>query len=79
VALVAAVCAWRGFRPLGAALVPAAVLLALATVYCQFHYAVDALAGATLAAVALTADRGAGYHAPLAVPAHDTSPQGDPR
>jgi hypothetical protein len=49
------------------------------TVYGQFHDAVDALAGAALAAVALIAGRGAGYHLPLTVPAHDTSPHGDPR
>jgi membrane-associated phospholipid phosphatase len=53
VAIVAAVAAWRGLRPLGAALVPAAVLLALGTVYGQLHYATDALAGALLAAVVL--------------------------
>ncbi|MGE5125067.1 MAG: phosphatase PAP2 family protein [Betaproteobacteria bacterium] len=53
VALVAAVCAWRGWRPLGAVLVPAAVLLALGTVYGQLHYGVDALAGALVAAVVL--------------------------
>jgi membrane-associated phospholipid phosphatase len=34
-------------------LVPAAVLLAFGTVYGQFHYAVDALAGAALAALVL--------------------------
>ena len=53
VALVAAVCAWRGWRPLGAALVPVAVLLTLATVYGQLHYAVDALAGVVVAALVL--------------------------
>jgi membrane-associated phospholipid phosphatase len=53
VAIVAAVAAWRGLRPLGAALLPAAVLLALGTVYGQLHYATDALAGALLAAVVL--------------------------
>ena len=53
VALVAAVGAWRGWRPLGAVLVPAALLLTVATVYGQFHYAVDALAGAGLALVVL--------------------------
>jgi membrane-associated phospholipid phosphatase len=62
VALVAAACAWRGLPALGAALVPAAVLMCLATVYGQFHYAVDALAGAALAGAALVACRGAGYH-----------------
>jgi membrane-associated phospholipid phosphatase len=60
-ALVGATCAWRGFRPLGAVLLPAAVLLTLATVYGQFHYAVDSLGGAALALAALTVDRRAGY------------------
>ncbi len=49
-ALVASLAAWRGWRPLGAVLIPAAVLLALGTVYGQFHYAVDAIAGALVAA-----------------------------
>ncbi len=53
-ALVAAGCAWRGLRPLGAVLLGAAFLLSLATVYCQFHYAVDALAGAGVAALVLS-------------------------
>jgi membrane-associated phospholipid phosphatase len=53
-ALVAAVSAWRGWRPLGAVLLVAAVLLTLATVYCQFHYAVDALAGAVVAVLVLS-------------------------
>jgi membrane-associated phospholipid phosphatase len=52
VALVAAAAAWRGWRPLGV-LVPAAVLLSLGTVYGQLHYAVDAAAGALLAAAVL--------------------------
>ena len=39
--------------PLGMALVPAALLLSLATVYGQLHYAVDALAGDALAALVL--------------------------
>jgi membrane-associated phospholipid phosphatase len=53
VALVAAGRAWLGWRPLGALLLPAAVLLALGTVYGQLHYGVDALAGALLATVVL--------------------------
>jgi membrane-associated phospholipid phosphatase len=57
VALVAAVAAWRGWRPLGFVLVPASVLLALGTVYGQLHYGVDALAGALLAAVVLLVPR----------------------
>ncbi len=59
-ALVAAVCAWRGWRPLGAVLVPAALLLTLATVYGQFHYAIDAAVGAALAAAVLLVLRRAG-------------------
>ncbi len=61
-ALVAAASAWRGWRPLGAALVPAALLMSLGTVYGQFHYAVDALAGTVLAAAVLFAGRRAEYH-----------------
>ena len=78
-ALVAAAAAGRGCRPLGAVLLPAAVLLSLATVYCQLHYAVDALAGAALAAAALIAGRRAGYHSPLAAPVHGASTPGDHR
>jgi membrane-associated phospholipid phosphatase len=63
VALVAAACAFRFVRPLGAVLVPLALLLALGTVYGQFHYALDVLSGAALAAVVLFAGRRAGYHA----------------
>ena len=48
-ALVAACCAWRALRPLGLALLPLSLLLSLATVYGQLHYAVDALAGGALA------------------------------
>jgi membrane-associated phospholipid phosphatase len=61
VSLVAAVCAWRSWRPLGAVLVPPAILLALATVYGQFHYAVDALAGALVGGLVLIVGRRAGY------------------
>jgi hypothetical protein len=46
--------AWRDERRLALALAPVAVGLALGTVYGQFHYAVDAVAGALLA-VALMA------------------------
>jgi membrane-associated phospholipid phosphatase len=48
-ALTAALGAWRGWRALGAVLMVLAVMLSLATVYCQFHYAVDASAGALVA------------------------------
>jgi membrane-associated phospholipid phosphatase len=67
-ALVAASCAWRGLPRLGMALVPPALLLSLATVYGQLHYAVDALAGVALAALVLFAGRRAGYDAGAAVP-----------
>lgn len=57
VALVASIAAWREWRPLGAVLLPAAVLLCFGTVYGQFHYAVDALAGVGVAGLALVASR----------------------
>jgi membrane-associated phospholipid phosphatase len=60
-AVVASTCAFRAMRPLGCALLPLAVLLSLATVYCQLHYAVDALAGAAVAAAVLLAAGAAGY------------------
>lgn len=78
VALVAAACAWRGWRPLGTVLLPAAVLLSLATVYGQLHYAVDVLAGAAVAAAALIAGRRAGYDSPLTVPTDRTITHGEP-
>ena len=56
-ALVAAGSALREWRGLGIALLPAAAVLALGTVYGQLHYAVDAVAGAALAAVVLAATR----------------------
>jgi membrane-associated phospholipid phosphatase len=42
---------WRDLRRLALWLAPIAVVLAFATVYGQFHYGVDALAGAALALV----------------------------
>jgi len=62
-ALVAATCAWRWLRPLGAVLLPVTLLMSLATVYGQFHYAVDAVAGAALAASVLWLGSRAGYDA----------------
>lgn len=53
VAFANAANAWRFRRRFGAVVWLMAVLLALATVYGQFHYAIDALAGAALAAVVL--------------------------
>jgi membrane-associated phospholipid phosphatase len=47
--------AWRDARRLALVLAPVAVLLALGTVYGQFHYAVDALAGAALAVALMAA------------------------
>jgi hypothetical protein len=47
--------AWRDARPLALVLAPVALGLALGTVYGQFHYAVDALAGATLALLLMAA------------------------
>lgn len=49
--------AWRDARRLALVLAPVAFLLAVGTVYGQFHYAVDVLAGAALAiAVMAVAD-----------------------
>jgi membrane-associated phospholipid phosphatase len=62
-ALVAAGCALRFVRPLGMALFPLALLMSLATVYGQLHYAVDALAGAALAGLVLRTGCSAGYDA----------------
>jgi membrane-associated phospholipid phosphatase len=59
--LVAALAAWRHLRPLGVVLVPLAVLLSLGTVYGQFHYAVDALAGAAVGLCVDGLGRRAGY------------------
>ena len=47
--------AWRDARRLALVLAPVAFLLALGTVYGQFHYAVDALAGAALAVALMAA------------------------
>jgi membrane-associated phospholipid phosphatase len=58
VSLVAAGTAMREWRPLGAVLLVAASLLTLGTVYGQLHYAVDAVAGACLAAVVVAVSRG---------------------
>ena len=47
--LVATAAAFRGSRVLGWLLVTPAVLLTIGVVYCQMHYAVDALAGMAVA------------------------------
>jgi membrane-associated phospholipid phosphatase len=74
VALVAAVCAYRAWRTLGAPLVALAVLLSLATVYGQLHYGTDALAGATLAAAVL-AFLGPSPLSPAAAPGSGPGPR----
>lgn len=54
-ALAATIAGWRGSRRLGLVLVVPTVLLTISVVYCQMHYAVDAIAGVlvgTLAAIA---------------------------
>jgi membrane-associated phospholipid phosphatase len=58
VALVASGCVLRVSRGAGVPMLAAATLLTLGTVYGQFHYGVDALAGAAVAAVVLALDRG---------------------
>lgn len=50
VAIAASGAAFLEWRPLGAVLLGLALLLTLGTVYGQFHYAVDALAGAVVGA-----------------------------
>jgi membrane-associated phospholipid phosphatase len=57
-AVAAAVAAWRGDRALGAALAPPTLLLTVAVVYCQMHYAVDALAGVLMAGACLALTAG---------------------
>jgi membrane-associated phospholipid phosphatase len=57
VSLAAAGTALAEWRRLGAALLAAATLLTLGTVYGQFHYAVDAMAGAALAAAVVVVSR----------------------
>jgi membrane-associated phospholipid phosphatase len=57
VSVVAAGVAVREWRPLGVVLLVAASLLTLGTVYGQFHYAVDAVAGAGLAAAVVAVSR----------------------
>jgi membrane-associated phospholipid phosphatase len=53
--LVATAAAFHGSRAVGALLSVPAALLSVGVVYCQMHYAVDAIAGATLAIVVVGA------------------------
>lgn len=46
--LAAGIAAWKGWRALGVVLVLPVLLMPIATVYCQMHYALDALAGVAL-------------------------------
>lgn len=48
--VAAAIAAWQGSRRLGLALFVPTVLLTVGVVYCQMHYAVDALTGLVLGA-----------------------------
>jgi membrane-associated phospholipid phosphatase len=50
VTLVAALCGWLSWRAFGAVLLVGASLLTAATVYGQFHYAIDAIAGLVVGA-----------------------------
>lgn len=58
-ALAATLAAWQASRRLGSALAVATALLAVSVVYCQMHYAVDALAGIVVGALAGLAGRAA--------------------
>jgi len=70
-AAVATGMALRQWRRLGLALLPFTVGLIPATVYGQFHYAVDALAGLAVAALVLVAMQTAEAGAPGRAPAAD--------
>ncbi len=61
--VVATGMAWLGWRTLGLALLPLAVGLTLGVVYGQFHYGIDALAGALAGIGILTAFARRGSHA----------------
>jgi membrane-associated phospholipid phosphatase len=68
-AVVATGMALRHWRRFGLALLPFTTGLILATVYGQFHYAVDALAGLAVAALVLTVMQTAEARAPHLAPA----------
>jgi membrane-associated phospholipid phosphatase len=53
IAVVASAAAWRDWHRFGAVLAPLAALLCLGTVYGQFHYAVDTVAGTAVAIAVL--------------------------
>ena len=54
-ALAATIAAWQASRRLGGILVVATTLLTVSVVYCQMHYAVDALAGLAVGGAAALA------------------------
>lgn len=55
--VAAAAAAWRGSRALGVLLAVPTAMLTVAVVYCQMHYAVDALAGVAMAGICLGVTR----------------------
>lgn len=58
--VTAAAASWMGSRRLGIALVIPTVLLIVGVVYCQMHYAVDAIAGVMVSGVVLFVYQGIG-------------------
>src|SRR4029077_1813424 len=60
-AIVATLCAFRFWRPLGLALAPLTIGLIFAVVYGQFHYGVDALSGIVVAIAVWTSLNGAAW------------------
>jgi membrane-associated phospholipid phosphatase len=63
--VAAAVAAWQGSRRLGLALLLPTVLLSVGVVYCQMHYAVDAIVGLVVgAAIALLVSHAVEHAAP---------------
>ena len=59
-ALAATIATWAASRRLGAVLALATALLTVSVVYCQMHYAVDAVAGLAVGALAAAAGASAG-------------------
>ncbi len=57
VTLVILTLAWRHARRIFWIMVPTSLLLLIATVYCRFHYVIDALAGAALTPLTLRVGR----------------------
>jgi membrane-associated phospholipid phosphatase len=53
--LAATVALWRTWKPLAAAFTLPMILLVIATVYCQMHYAIDASVGLLVGGIAVVA------------------------